>query len=125
MRTIVLIMRRKSIAQGLAQALGSALHVVFEPSHMRAQAMARSQGAGVALVEAAESGDHGVAECLALCARLREEAPQCKLLLMCPERDRDGVARAVKAKRRGRIDDFVFCDATIAYLVSKLLSMQG
>jgi len=114
-------MRRKSVAQGLAQTLGGGL--IIEPSHRRALARVRAGGADVALVEIAESGGHGAAECLALCARLREEAPQCKLLLMCPERDRDSVARAIEAKSQGRIDDFVFYDVTTDYLVSKLLSM--
>jgi len=116
-------MRRKSVAQGLAQTLGDGLRVIVEPSHRRAQARVRAGGADIALVEVAESGGHGIAECLALCACLREGVPQCKLLLMCPEQDRDSVAQAIAAKWQGRIDDFVFYDATTDYLVSKLLSM--
>jgi len=123
MQTIVLIMRRKAIAQGLAQSLGGGPRVILEPSHRYAQARIRAGGADIALVEIAESGSHGAAKCLALCDRLREDAPQCKLLLMCPEQDQDSVARAIEAKCRGRIDDFVFYDVTTDYLVSKLLSM--
>jgi len=125
-RTIVLVMRRKSIAQGLTQKLWNQadLHLVYELSYSHAQAAVCSHGAGVALIEVAESGEHhGVTDCLALCASLREAAPHCKLLLLCPERDREGVARAVEAKRTGHIDDFVFYDATSDYLAAKLLSM--
>ena len=126
MQTTVLIMRRRSIAQGLAQKLRDDpnIHLVFEPSYLRAQAVVRSRAANAALIEVAESGGHHrISDCLALCARLREEAPGCKLLLMCPERDEAVVARAVEAKRTGRIDDFVFYDSTIDYLASKLLAM--
>lgn len=124
-RTAVLVVWRSSVAQGLAQRLRDtpSLRLLFEPSHTRAEAAVRSGGADVALVEVAESGGHGIADCLALCDRLREEAPQCKLLLMCPEQDRAGVAQAIEAKSQSRIDDFVFYDATTEYLVSKLLSM--
>jgi len=124
-QTIVLVMRRRPVAQSLAQKLRDTpnLRLVFELSYANAEAAVRNHGADVALIEAAESGGLGGAECLALCVHLREEAPQCKLLLMCPEQDREVVARTVEAKRQGCIDDFVFYDATIDYLVSKLLSM--
>ena len=131
MQTIVLVMRRRSVAQGIAQKLREAqsLCVVLEPSHSRARAAICSRAADIALIEVAEMGRHGlsecqgISECLALCGSLREEAPQCKLLLMCPEGDREAVARAVEAKRQGQVNDFVFYDATTGYLVSKLLSM--
>jgi len=121
-----LIVWRKSIAQGLVHRLRDDpnLHLIFEPSHSLAQNAARSRNADAALIEVAESGEeNGISDCLALCARLREEAPQCKLLLMCPERNRDDVSRAVEAKRLSRIDDFVFYDSSIDYVVSKLLAM--
>jgi len=124
-RTVVLVVWRSAAAQGLAQKLRDypGLRLLFEPSHTRAEAAVRSHGADAALIEAAESGGHGISDCLALCARLREGTPQCKLLLMCPEQDRAGVAQAIEAKSQARIDDFVFYDATAEYLVSKLLSM--
>lgn len=125
-RTVVLVIWRKTIAQGMAQRLRDdpGIHLVFEPSHSLAQAAVRSRAADAALIEVAESGEHhGIADCLSLCARLREEAPQCKLLLMCPERNQGDVSRTVEAKRAGRIDDFVFYDSSIDYVASKLLAM--
>jgi len=124
MRTILLVMRRELVAQGLLLRLQefSGLRPLFEPSYLRAQAAVQAHGAGAVLIEVAESGRrHRVSNCLALCDRLREESPGCKLLLMCPERDEAVVARAVEAKQRGRIDDFVFYDVTVDYLASKLL----
>ena len=50
-------------------------------------------------------------------------ASKCMLLLMCPEQDENSITRVVEAKRKKRIDDFVFYDVTIEYLISKLISM--
>ena len=117
MRTIVLVMRRGLAAQGLMHTLRDIpdLRLTYEPEYSQAD---------VALIEVAESGRQDISYCLSLCDRLRTEAPQCKLLLMCPERDRKAVARAVEAKQKGRVDDFIFYDATNDYLASKLLSMR-
>ena len=130
MQTIVLVMQRRSVAQGITQKLQEiqSLCVLLEPYHSRARAVICARAADIALIEVAETGHglagcQGISECLALCGSLREEAPQCRLLLMCPEGDREAVAQAVEAKRQGRVNDFVFYDTTISYLVSKLLSM--
>ncbi|MCL2105516.1 MAG: hypothetical protein FWH26_00360 [Oscillospiraceae bacterium] len=116
MQTVVLVMRRGLAAQGLMRKLRGDpdLRLTYEPAYSRAD---------VALIEVAESGRQDISYCLSLCDRLQTEAPLCKRLLMCPEQDGTAVARAVEAKRAGRIDDFVFYDATPDYLVSKLLSM--
>lgn len=126
MQTIVLMMRRKPAAQGLIRKLrdsGESLRLACEPDYARACEAIRAHAAGVALIEIAECGEYNAAYCLALCARLRRQAPGCKLLLMCPEQDTAAVSQAVQAKRDGRIDDFVFYDSTIEYLASKLLSL--
>jgi len=125
-RTIVLVMWRRAVAQGLAHRLRNSpnLCLIFEPSHSLALNAVRSRTADTVLVEVAESGErHGISDCLAFCARLRSEAPQCKLLLMCPENDRCGVSRVVEAKRAGHIDDFLFYDSSIDYLAAKLLAL--
>ncbi|MGD9559993.1 MAG: hypothetical protein AB7V55_05240 [Oscillospiraceae bacterium] len=125
MQTIVLIMRRRPVAQALMQRLGDdgRLHLVYEPDYARADVAIRAHGAGIALIEVAEAGEYDTAHCLALCTGLRKKAPGCKLLLMCPEQNKNSVSQVVAAKRGGRIDDFVFYDATIDYLMTKLLSM--
>jgi len=125
MQTVVLVMRRRPVAQGLMQKLRGdpEFRLVFEPSYSNAEAAVRTQNAGIALIEVAETAGHDTARCLVLCAGLRETAPQCKLLLLCPEQNPAVVALAVAAKQKGRIDDFIFYDSTMEYLVSKLLSM--
>ena len=125
MRTIVLIMRRRPVAQGLMQKMidDASLHLLYEPDYAQADIAIRTHAASTALIEVSESGEYDTSHCLALCTWLRKETPGCKLLLMCPEQDKTGVAQAVEAKKDGCIDDFVFYDSSIDYLVSKLLSM--
>lgn len=125
MQTIVLVMRRKPIAQSLVGRLQDNLdaQIIHASDYDNSEAIIFNSKANVVLIEAAESGDYGIAYCLELCERLRKDAPKCMLLLMCPEQDENSITRVVEAKRKKRIDDFVFYDVTIEYLISKLMSM--
>lgn len=123
MRTVLLLMNRTSNTQGIMRTLSVDPELRFACETDYARADAKAHGADVALIEVAESGGYDVAFCLALCDRIRRTRPECRLLLMCPERDRICVDRAVGAKQAGRIDDFVFYDASVDYLASKLSSM--
>ena len=99
------------------------INLIFEPDYAHADVAIRSHNADTALIEIGESGELDASYCLALCAWLRQETPQCKLLLMCPEQNTDSVSKAIKAKKKARIDDFVFYDSTTEYLISKLLNL--
>lgn len=123
MQSIVLVMGRKPIAQCLMKRLGPDIQCAFESEYDKASAAIHSRHAGVALIEVGETGDYDTARCLMLCREIRKDAPGCKLVLMCPEQNRASVAAAVRAKKDRRIDDFVFYDASLDYLISKLLSM--
>lgn len=125
MQTIVLIMRRRPVAQAFMDRLAgnTDISVACEREYARAERVIFEHNARVALIEVAESGEYGAAYCMALCERLRAAAPTCKLVLLCPEQNEPGVLQAVRAKRDGRIDDFVFYDASLEYVASKLLSM--
>ena len=118
-------MRRKPIAQGLMQKLREDQNhnLIFEPDYAHADVAIRSHNADTALIEIGESAEFDASYCLALCAWLRQETPQCKLMLMCPEQNADSVSKVIKAKKKERIDDFVFYDSTTEYLISKLLNM--
>ena len=74
-------------------------------------------------VDVAEDGAQDIGYCLALCAWLREVTPHCRLMLMCPEGQPEAVSRAIEAKRRGEIDDFVFYDVSLDYLAASLQSL--
>ena len=112
MQTIVLVMRRKPIAQSLVGRLqdNPDAQIIHASDYDNSEAIIFNSKANVVLIEAAESGDYGIAYCLELCERLRKDAPKCMLLLMCPEQDENSITRVVEAKRKKRIDDFVFYD---------------
>ena len=123
--TVALIMKRKMLAQSLMRLTREEkdIQMCFQPDYADTDVVIRGCGAGCALIEVAESGEYDVAYCLALCARLKRETPACKLLLLCPEIDEECIAEVVAAKRAGKIDDFIFYDTSLEYLISKLCSM--
>ena len=125
MQTIVLVMSRTSIAQGLSAMLKKEqnIEIYHENNYNRASAVISANHAHSALIEVTENGEYDVGFCLALCDNIRETMPDCKLLLMCPEQDKSAVRQAVSAKRTGRITNFVFYDASLRYLSSMLLSV--
>ena len=125
LKTVLLIMRRASLAQGLMAKVRDTpgLQLCYEPDYDRADAAIRSHLATGALLEVAEDGAQDIDFCLALCARLRETAPRCRLMLMCPEGQTEAVHRAIEAKRKGEIDDFVFYDVSLDYLAASLQSL--
>ena len=125
LKTVLLIMRRASLAQGLmAKARDDpGLQLCYEPDYDRADTAIRSHQATGALLEVAEDGRQDMGYCLSLCARLREITPHCRLMLMCPEGQTEAVHRAIEAKRKGEIDDFVFYDVSLDYLAASLQSL--
>lgn len=125
LKTVLLIMRRASLAQGLmAKARDDpGLRLCYEPDYARAAETIRSHQVAGALLEVAEDGAQDIGFCLSLCARLRETAPRCRLMLMCPEGQAETIHRAVDAKRRGEIDDFVFYDVSLDYLSASLQTL--
>ena len=104
LKTVLLIMRRASLAQGLMAKVQDApgLQLCYEPDYANADVAIRSHLATGALLEVAEDGAQDIGFCLALCAWLRE---------------------AIEAKRRGEIDDFVFYDVSLDYLAACLQSL--
>ena len=125
LKTVLLIMRRASLAQGLMAKVRDApgLQLCYEPDYANADVAIRSHLATGALLEVAEDGAQDIGYCLALCAWLREVTPHCRLMLMCPEGQTEAVRRAVEAKRKGEIDDFVFYDVSLDYLAASLQSL--
>ena len=125
MSAIVLIMWRRAIAESLLTKLntGTVVRLCYEPDYSQAGKCVKENNAKVALIEAAETGALDVSRCLEICALLRKEAENCKLILMCPDQDEEAVAQTVRAMQDGRIDDFVFYEASFEYLSSKILTM--
>lgn len=125
LKTVLLVMSRASLAQGLMAKVQDApgIQLCYEPDYVNADVAIRSHLATGALLEVSEDGTHDISFCLALCAWLREVTPHCRLMLMCPEGQAEAVHRAVEAKRNGEIDDFVFYDVSLDYLAASLQSL--
>jgi len=125
MRSIILVMKRKSMAQGLMLKMQAEPEVklILQTDYALACGEIVSSAASAAVIEAAEDGQYNVEYCLVLCGLIRERAPECGLMLLCPESGAAGIEQAVSAKRSGAIDDFIFYDAGMEYMVAKLLSL--
>lgn len=125
LKTVVLIMRRASLAQGLMAKVRdvSGIQLCYEPDYANADVSIRSHLATGALLEVSEDGEQDIGFCLSLCAWLREVTPHCRLMLMCPEGQAETVRRAIEAKRKGEIDDFVFYDVSLDYLTASLQTL--
>lgn len=118
-------MHRRAIAESLLLKFRGSQDIclIYEPNHNIANIIIHNYDAKAALIEATESGPYGMNYCLALCKKIRKQTPGCKLILMCSEQDEENVRQVVNAKGKKLIDDFVFYDVTIDYLVSKLMSI--
>ena len=127
MQTVLLFVGRKGIAQTLVKRLSviPEIKAHLEYDYTNADSAVRKHSADTVLIEASESKNEDIIYCLSVCALLHSVAPSCKLLLLCPESYPKGVAKAIDARKDGVIDDFVFYDASVDYIVSKLLSMQA
>lgn len=125
LKTVLLIMQRASLAQGLMAKVRDipGIHLCYEPDYINADISIRRHMATGALLEVAEDGIQDIDFCLALCAWLREVTPCCRLMLMCPDRYEEAIRRAVEAKRKGEIDDFVFYDVSLDYLAASLQAL--
>lgn len=125
MKNILLIMNRKSVAEGIMNSHKDSqdIRLIYESNYNNANITISNHKAKAALIEVAESGPHDVEYCLELCKKLRENIPECMLILMCLEKDERSVKQVIDAKGKNQIDDFVFYDVTIDYLTSKLMSI--
>ena len=125
LKTVILIMRRASVAQGVIAKVRDApgIQLFYEPAYAHADGATRPHLAAGALIEVSEDDVHDINFCLTLCAWLRKVTPHCRLMLMCPEGQTEAVHRAIEAKRRGEIDDFVFYDVSLDYLAASLQSL--
>lgn len=125
MKTVLMIMHRASLAQGLMAKIHDApgIQLCYEPDYANADVAISAHLATGALLEVSEDGVHDIGFCLGLCAWLREVTPYCRLMLMCPEGQKEVVQRTIEAKRKGEIDDFVFYDVSLDYLAASLQTL--
>lgn len=61
-------------------------------------------------------------QCL-LCEQISLQLPKCHIILLVSQHDEINRKIAVQAKQENKIDDFVFYDSSLKYLVAKLSSI--
>ena len=59
---------------------------------------------------------------LSFCEAKRNESADCHLMLMVSQNDKAGREKAIDAMKRRAIDDFVFYDTSLDYLLAKLIA---
>lgn len=110
------------LADALAQNPDAAGRFRFsaEGDYRMALLTAECERPDAAVVEFPESGPWTPERCLDLCRTLRRHLPELPLLLLCPESRPDACELAVRAVKDGVVRDYVFYDASVQYLLSKL-----
>lgn len=123
MKKVGFITKNKVLVQSFATAVKAKEEADFQLIPMlgykQAALDAEVLGADIAIVD----GNHEIGTALYLCGQLRTAVPGCKLLFLVGQQSRADSEIAVAAKRIGRIDDFLFYDSSLEYLIAKLLSM--
>ena len=122
-KKVLLVMHRKILSDALIAQSGSDARftIVAEQNYATAALTAETCSPEIIVLEIPESGSWKSAEkCLAVCDVIRGQFPDCKQVILCSENDADSCREAIRAKQARRIDDFLFYDSSIHYLLSKL-----
>jgi response regulator RpfG family c-di-GMP phosphodiesterase len=121
-RVVLLVLCRKVIARLLIESIEKDQNMeaygVYNFAHAKAAAMTRKPH--VALIEIPERYDEPAQDALDVCSEIREVSPDCKIMLLCPERDEKSVEACVASMRQGIISDFLFYESSVEYLASKV-----
>ena len=126
MTRVLLLMFRRIMSDAIMRSLADDSRFKFHASqnYGNAQSAAKTYTPDIALVEIPENKAYHPEDYVKICTEVRDATPGCKLLLMCPEDSGESKNAAVEAMQAGEIDDFVYYDVSIDYLVSKLLVLS-
>jgi len=124
--TVMLALGRKVIANLFVEAIEKRpnMEAFAECNYESAKAAAMTRKPDIALVEIPERNGTPALDMLKVCEEIKEASPGCKIMLLCPETDRESVAVCVEARQHERIEDFLFYDASTDYLASKIQAMN-
>ena len=124
-KIVMLVLCRKVISGLLIEAIKQRTDMdafgVYEFNKARNMAMVRQPK--IALVEIPENRGDPAREALDICGDIQEVSPGCRIILICPENDEESVAACIEAIKEGKINDYLFYDLSVDYLVSKLISL--
>ena len=123
MKKIALITRNKLLAQSFAAAIKMMsssefeLFLLLDPH--QALVDAEIFNIDVALVDVWNTGVQEETS-MGFCQALHDSLPNCHLLLLVSQDDMVNRKMAIEAKKHKIIDDFMFYDVSLKYLLSKL-----
>ena len=127
MKKVGFITKNKVLAQSLALLIKGDLDLPFEPyvllSHEQAVIDAEIFEIDVAVIEMIAEPPAEAESILSLCIELRKTNPDCQILLLVPQDSIYGRDIAMKAVNNKTVDDYVFLDTSLDYLLAKLLAL--
>lgn len=125
MKRILLLMYRKLLADGLIHDLQQTMQyqIMSESRYQNAEIAADTWNPDVTILEIPESRETDCAKLLFLCDRMKQQHSQNRILVLCPEKVPEICEQVIQAFRQERIDDFVFYDTSMQYLMAKLRAL--
>jgi DNA-binding NarL/FixJ family response regulator len=118
----MLMLCRRVIADLLISSIGknSDIEAFGIYDYENAEYAALSKLPKIALVEIPERIGTPAQDTLNVCGLIKESSPGCKIVLLCPEQDKESVKICIKAKKVNEIEDYLFYESSVDYLVSKI-----
>ena len=125
MKTVLFVSSNKILGQGLSAAILSKPEFDFrwEAQLQYSQAIVGADvfHADVVLLDVADQVDMKRAR--EICQSLRQNSQTTKILLLVRPEQAAVRAQAVDAKNAGQVDNFVFYDSSLSYLLAKLAAL--
>jgi len=126
MKRIGFITKNKILAQSLISYIKNNPDLPFEPfallSIEQAVIDAEVFGIGIAIIEMIGEAPAETGVMMQLCKDLRKMNPDCRILFLVPQENIYNRDIAMQAVNDSVIDDFVFTDTSLDYLMAKLLA---
>lgn len=130
MKKVAIITRNKILAESLQSAIKSMNNLDFELALLlnpgQALLDAEILEIDVALIDIGfmDKGTKDKETALSFCENLHNRLPICQVLLLVSQDDKVNRIMAIEAKKKKIIDDYVFYDTSLKYLLAKLASFR-
>ena len=126
MKTVLFISANKMLGQGLSTAIQSKLEFDFlwstQLHYSQAIVGVNIFHADVVILDIVDQAD--MDQAVGICQPLRQVEQDLKILLLVRPEQSAVCSRVIDAKNAGLIDDFVFYDSSLAYLLAKLAAFS-
>lgn len=125
MKTVLFISSNKMLGQGLSTAIQSKLEFDFlwatQLHYSQAIVGVNIFHADVVILDIVDQEDMG--QSVKICQSIRQERQDIKILLLVRPEQSTVCSQVVETKNAGLIDDFVFYDSSLNYLLAKLAAL--